>query len=700
MRDMAKMRERALKAMETFGVPAPINARYKFLEGTERIIKSPSVAEGLIRKDVLSSREKPYVVRKLTLNTVQTSADNVLGLTTRGHNKSLWFAKPGSTLMRYASGLEETISRFSPLFLVVRLPEDEEECRKVLEKAIVVYNGYCFFWHQVSYSCWPVYPIEYWEGQRLDEDEWRAIPELNPLAENGWLKKGALLYNTSMAGDVEEGWDSSSAGEIKQGAIPFICQNLGDIDGFAGFDVRAYKYAITSGASEILCEQREISAMKDMAQAVNRLSQADAPQTAYGELDTVCWYLGKFQTGEGFDHCDGLGFLTSEHFAHLASVRSAGKYRFTPESVRGLCAQMRPASMCKLLAVSVMSSSVAALMNTYSTDAVILVRDQITEEDINRVTRIIRDKDKTDSWYGKNLIICGDEKVAARLKEGDYRDVQFYTDLNGLKCSYDLKMHVDCSILEVTHSCHNIQKGANTSTQMLGSLFAVNASKTAKHLLDAIAAHVHGKVDSFFAAEGRKPHLDDFDRGGDMGQLLASILPVAARDFSFPLLKRLANKIAEGLTTRIGQLSVPVAGLYCKIIPDPAVHFGVHILEVHNGDTMDVIQPAAHKAGFMKGIAVKYPKCHIREFGKTDIHGTDWYIERVKACTELTPEQKAVCIDIAHVSGGAIMIPAYDAVMHMLAGLDYDGDAMILYLEQWIVDVLKDTKPLAVYIED
>ena len=46
------------------------------------------------------------------------------------------------------------------------------------------------------------------------------------------------------------------------------------------------------------------------------------------------------------------------------------------------------------------------------------------------------------------------------------------------------------------------------------------------------------------------------------------------------------------------------------------------------------------------------------------------------------------------------MIPAYDAVMHMLAGLDYDGDAMILYLEKWIVDVLKDTKPLAVYIED
>lgn len=690
MVDMVKMRERALKAMKIAGVPTPINARHKFLEGTERTIKSPSVAEGLIRKDVLASREKPYEVRKLSLEKADTSENNALGFTTRGHNKSLWFAQPKATLVRYASGLEEVRERFSELFLVVALPEKPEEALKVVNTAIVVFNGYCYFFSDRAVA--PVYPIARWDGQELGVEDWKNIPELYPLEADGSLKPGALLYNAQEKSE-EFGWDSSSAGEIKQGAVPFICQNL------PGFDVRAYKYAITCGASEILCEERPLLAMKDMAQAVNRLSQADAPQTAYGELDTVCWYLGKFQQ-EGFDHCDGLGFLTSEHFAHLASVRSAGKYRFTPESVRGICAQMRPASMCKLLAVSTMSSSVSTLMRNYGgADCVVLVRDQITQGDIDRVTRIIRDKVKDDPWVNKNLVICNDEKTAAAIKEGDFKSVQFYTDLNGLKCSYDLRMHVDHSILDVSHACHEISKGANTSMQMLGSLFAVDAPKTAKHLMAALKDFVGRKVERFFAAEGRKPSIHDFE-GGDLGQVLVSILPQAARDFSFPLLKRLANKMAEGLTNRIGQLSVPVAGCYCKIIPDPAVHFGVHILKVHNGDSMDVIQPAAFKAGYSKGIAVKYPKCHIREFGKAEVHDTAWYIERVKACAELTDEQKAVCIDIAHVSGGAIMIPAYDAVMHMLAGLDYDGDALILYLEGWINDILKDTKPLSVYIDD
>ena len=35
----------------------------------------------------------------------------------------------------------------------------------------------------------------------------------------------------------------------------------------------------------------------------------------------------------------------------------------------------------------------------------------------------------------------------------------------------------------------------------------------------------------------------------------------------------------------------------------------------------------------------------------------------------------------------------------MLAGVEYDGDAIIMYLEKWIVDILWDVEPLSVYID-
>ena len=192
-----------------------------------------------------------------------------------------------------------------------------------------------------------------------------------------------------------------------------------------------------------------------------------------------------------------------------------------------------------------------------------------------------------------------------------------------------------------------------------------------------------------------------FDKGQSLNQTLVRMCPVLARKFYFPLLKSVVDKMVEGLVNKVGNLNISCAGIYSKILPDPAVNFGVHILKVEDGGYLNVIHQGASKAGYTRGIGIKYPKQHYREFAKSVIHDVSWYIEQVKASDELSAEQKDVLIDmVSQLSEGAVIIPAYDAVMHMLAGLDYDGDAMIIYLDEWMVDILWDVEPLSVYIED
>ena len=199
---------------------------------------------------------------------------------------------------------------------------------------------------------------------------------------------------------------------------------------------------------------------------------------------------------------------------------------------------------------------------------------------------------------------------------------------------------------------------------------------------------------------GVAPSVKMFAKGQSLSQALVMICPVIARKFYFPLLKSVVNKMIEGLVNKVGNLNLPCKGIYSKILPDPAVNFGVHILKVEKGGVMNVIHEGAARAGFSEGIGIKYPKQHFREFAKSQIHDTKWYIEQVKANEELSAEQKAIVIDmVSQLSEGCVIIPAYDAVMHMLAGLDYDGDAMIMYLEKWIVDILWDVEPLSVYID-
>lgn len=681
---MDKINELRVKAAELASKMEPtlVDARKRFKTAGAKVIRDLKRGERFARSYMLKARERQFWVRALYISAEKNEATGDVrivvqaGIKPRNHSRALWYADIHADTVRVSTHkLVEAVERFSNLYLVVSYPEDAEYSY-LLDRTIVVYDN--------EY---------YWQGE---DGTWINMVEGTPVEEEvlypeGKLVEGALVYN---AFGEEAGYDSSSAGETKRLAIPFVCQNMPNVP------ARLYKYIMSDGASEYLIREGEFSG-KEMAQANNRLSQHDAPQTAFGKLGVVCWHLGKFRNEKGEDHTDGLGYLNAEWFAGLLSALSDNRYHFKASAVKGIAVQMRPAT-CKLLAWCVSSKVIKALMDRYSDqEPIVLMRDEITEEEQGAFVSVVRDKAKVDGWSGRNLIICDTQIEKDEILAGDYSRIQFYTDLNGLKAPYDLKRELDHGVLDITHASHDVENGANTSTQFLSSLMTENMGKTWKGLVGAFAKLLSKKESVFLKEDGSIPSVKMFDKGQSLNQTLVRMCPVLARKFYFPLLKSVVDKMVEGLVNKVGNLNIPCAGIYSKILPDPAVNFGVHILKVEDGGFLNVIHQGASKAGYTRGVGIKYPKQHYREFAKSVIHDVSWYIEQVKASDELSAEQKDVLIDmVSQLSEGAVIIPAYDAVMHMLAGLDYDGDAMIMYLDEWMVDILWDVEPLSVYIED
>lgn len=637
-------------------------------------IRESDRGEVFARRLTYKLRDRQYMTRALTIDVDTDDDGNIvsifghIGYKPRTFSKSTWFARVHQEAV-YASnsGLMEVLDRYSDLYLQVTYPEGAVGAQ-LMDRMIVILDG--------------DYYIETENGGDFQNLVTQAVVERSKVLGNS----AALLYNRCGDGmdEDEAGFDSSSAGETKRLAIPFMLQNMDWVS------PRLLKYVLTSGASEYLMGAAK--SMKDIAQANNRWSLADAPSTMLGRMGVVCWHLGKFRDEEDHDVTDGLGYLSDLWFSRTLSMNSKGKFYFYPKSVRGLCVQMRPAT-CKLLAWCVSQFVIGKLIDRYGQGKnLVLKRSEITEEHLLAFQAVVKDKENRVGWSGYNLFICDTDEERDAILAGDYGCVQFYTDLNGLKAPYDLRMPLDYGALDVTHAPEDIEKGANMSTQLYQSILLADAQRGEKLGLGAFSKQILRKFRTLEDNEGVAPSVSELGIGCNYSQFLAKLAPVCVRKFYFPLLKTVADKMIEGLVNRAVCLNIETAGCYCKILPDPAVIFNKHILKiVKDGDkpALQCIQGAAARAGYKRGVGVKYPKEHWQEYGQFLIHGKDWYIDQVKESEELTAEEKIIILDImSEVSDGVIIIPAYEIIKKMLAGLDYDGDGLVLYLDPELVDII------------
>lgn len=512
------------------------------------------------------------------------------------------------------------------------------------------------------------------------------------------LKDGVIVYNNS-----ETGAQTCSNGQLKKHNITLVADN------YPGFDAYKSWNTVTYGAATILCDGKAASP-KDIAQANTRLSAYKAPSIGIGRVNTVAYYMGKLMfKGTKDEYRDGFAFICAEYLSDMFTKYSNGNYFFAPWSTDGLMVQCRP-WLNKVMAETVKRAYIEEYIEAhyYDKPAIILVRDEITPEQQEAFEYAVLHKGKSRPQedidagkldFGGRLVIITDSAEHAR-------EIEFFSDLNGLKAPYDLKTESDLEILDMSHGAHDVFHGSNTSSQLIQSLMINDPQRTMDVMLRHADDLLKSKEEALLAEKGKAPSWADFvgttaDFRPDYQQLIGRIAPQFAWQRYAPLYHSLVDNSLKGYVTGIRRLNLPTAGAYTKVVPDAAADFGVKILGICENTEVEIICPVGAMNGFKKTIGVKYPKMHFVEYLKGKIISWKEYADRVRANTELTDKQKEVVIDhVRHLSPGAIMIPAIERLKNMLAGMDFDGDACQLFFDKDIVDILWKGETKAVVIDE
>lgn len=498
---------------------------------------------------------------------------------------------------------------------------------------------------------------------------------------DGSVKDGVLIYN-----DKSIGGATASPGQIKKGDVTFPCVNMD------GYDVSQRWSKMTYGGSEKVLVPQE-SSYKEIAQHNVRYSAYKSSSVDLNEVGTVAYFMGKMVfPGTDDEFRDGFAFASAEFVAECFTAKHSERYLVTPSAVAGIFIQCRP-WLNKVLAEVTMRRYIEGVIRFLDKDVIVLDRNNLKEGDQEDFDLCFDKKNKTKSKFWGKLVVVTDTP-------DDYA-IDFFTDLNGLKASYDLSRPSCLNMLDMSHTEHHIETGATTSTQLVQSLMVLNAKKTEEICARLGDAMVEGVRSSIMREDGVAPRWSDFQGDSvNYTQLLQGIAPTFIRESYRPLFKSVANAAIEGLTTSASSLNYKTKGAYAKITTDPAADFGVRILGVDEEGGVEVLCPVASRKRISRLVGIKYPKMHFLEYLKGKVVSIKDYIQRVED-SALSDWQKCLVIELAKsITGGAIVVPAVERLKNMLAGMDFDGDAMTLYFDEDIVDILFKEVPLAISIEN
>ena len=563
------------------------------------------------------------------------------------------------------------------------------------------------------------------------------------------------IYNDPVCGGV-----TSSASQTKK--------HDGSFPGYRGGEAGIKKVherwnECTFGAVTMNLDDTDNHTDKDVAQLITRLSAYKAPSVYLKELECVCYFMGKEKLGKTLlngktredESFDGRAIFSDEFIAEAFTEKLGGKYLIAPWAVNGVGIQCRP-WLSKVMALTRKKGYIETMLKKRGGKFVVLFRDSITEEQQNEFNVSVKSKGKKGA-YAKKLVIVvpsadwalshgfgcvpGREYDITRLPNGF---LQYFTDLNGLKATYDLKTESGVNMLDMTHEGHDVAHGSKASTQMLQTALIFNPKKTQEYLESLIRENIEKKVarviskdgeGNWVIPEGRIPSALDFsskkavaeifdemfgetesveetddveaeDNGAvniNVGQVLQNIDPTFVADIYRPMFKTAINTVLKGILSMLKKVNIPMKGWYNKLTTDPAADFGTKILGINNDGFVECLCSMAEKAGVNNFFAVKYPKMHIFEMIKIRLVTYHEYAERVDNCEDLTDLEKRLVKDAAkHFSKGLLVVPAIEILKNLLAGMDFDGDGAVAFADPTLLEIVDEgiKRLTAVYIDN
>lgn len=526
------------------------------------------------------------------------------------------------------------------------------------------------------------------DGQYYDIITNEPYPAFSSAGSPGiWDKKSCeLMPNVIVYNERGRGGHTCTPGQLKRKNITLVAGNLDS------FDVDKIWNAVTYGAADIMCDNSEVTP-KDIAQANTRLSAFKAPSSGVTKIKTYAVFMGKIKfRGSGDDYSDGFGYLASEFLGEAFTNLEPDKYFFTPWACDGLAVQKR-SWLNKIMAEVVRRSYISEMISHLQKDCVILKRDMISQEDTEAFIVGVKSKGKKGKFADKIVIICEDTTDAWKI--------DLFTDLNGLKAPFNPNEKSDIEILDISHEEHDIEHGSRTSTQLIQSLMIADPEGTMAFIDRLGQEYIAAKEETLTADKGIAPSWIDFREGCDYQQLLGRTAPKFAHKYYAPLWHTLVDAALKGYVTACRRLNLPTKGAYAKIVIDSAADFGERILGVNNLGEIEVIAPVATKNDITKIVGVKYPKQGSFEYLKGRVISPEEYEQRVMADINLSDIQKReISRHVRNLSGGVIMIPAIKTIKNMLSGLDVDGDAMQLFFDEELIDIIWTIEPKAVIIDE
>lgn len=501
----------------------------------------------------------------------------------------------------------------------------------------------------------------------------------------------------------------TTPGQLKKGEISLYCSNL------EGFDPVAHLDKMTWGAYSLVVEHCEgkMDKLKALAQFSTRLSQFGAGIKVTKPIKGFAVSTFKLEDAAGNEWADGLMQIAAED---IADAFGDNQFLIMPSAMDGEVSQERPFIVNKGLGhvvpqwhiIEKMKATAKLQFGIEEEDfiakhIVFLAQDELTKKQFKNYMEAVLDKN--GPYYKKTVVILPSFKRADGNMMTDIEKlshVGVWVDLNVHKTVCDIRRQFSGhNVMSFGHGKESVEEEANISSQLLASALAADPLKTLEYFQKESAEAVDGIITKALATEGRRLRAKDLL--GDINQAVSTAFPQFAVKHWAPYYQDGLNKRLEGFAGRLEKLKVGTDGIYLKIIPDFSRFFGISLLKYDAEEgTCEVLAPQLTREGIDRAIAVKYPKMATDEFAKLIPVSPTELTKRARAEFEANKINKKQLDVVEHelrmLHEGAVMVPCIETLKNMLAGMDFDGDALIAYTDRNLVDIIWAIKPVATTI--
>lgn len=324
-----------------------------------------------------------------------------------------------------------------------------------------------------------------------------------------------------------------------------------------------------------------------------------------------------------------------------------------------------------------------------------IIMEEISEEDQIQLDKMLDkgvelDKNKFD---GKVGVFDGYDGVWIHSR--DAKVAQIICDLNVAKDIWDYARTDYAHILHIGSLKPKAQK---MSMQVLKTVKAVAAmadknDECDQIIYDLIDRHVAKKLTM---ADGSKaPAIHSADEISDKPlTLIAQELGLDLSRFPNMMLKDLQDRI-QSLNNDIQLLSFEMKGNFDMIQPDMAGDIYQKTLFVRDDGIVELYVPGLSG----RAIMYKYPCAGLFEFALIEFVSLETILDRISKLDISNNMKKSLVLQYKKLQSNSITIPTDDLVKKLLAGLDCDGDEVLLVLETALVEFMhKYGKSIAVNI--